>query len=194
MPADCCHQLLKLLAEKPVESLDLVIPELQRLGIAAALTIVLAAGNLIDDLVDQRLGLGHRDQTRIRRRVDLLDLRRTPRDQDSIELVVLRPLPEKLRVGTHLRGLEHDDNETIAAKLGHHLSLIAAARLDANASDLLPTQPMGQFAVTFGSICDPQPGLTCVQRNVEIALASIDTGALCDMLLHLLRTFLECEP
>ena len=53
MPTDLRNQLLELLAEKPAESLDFVLPELSWPLITAALAIVLAAGNLIDDLVDQ---------------------------------------------------------------------------------------------------------------------------------------------
>ena len=66
MLADGCDQLLELLPEKPVESLDLVLPELPQLWITAGFSIVLEAGNLIDDLVDQRLALRHGCQARIR--------------------------------------------------------------------------------------------------------------------------------
>src|SRR6202023_4004092 len=56
--ADRRDQLLELLAEKPAQSLDFLLPELPQTRITAGLAIVLEPGNLVDDLIDQRLMLG----------------------------------------------------------------------------------------------------------------------------------------
>src|SRR5262249_46159227 len=52
MSADGREQLLELVAKKPAESPDLILPELPYLRRAAALAVVLAAGDLIGDLID----------------------------------------------------------------------------------------------------------------------------------------------
>src|SRR5580704_7484904 len=78
--ADRGDQVLELLLEKPAQSLDLVIPELP-LRIAGGLAIVLAPGDLVDDLIDQRLVRRQYHQSRVRRRVDLLGCGGAVRDQ-----------------------------------------------------------------------------------------------------------------
>jgi hypothetical protein len=70
--------------------------------------------------------------------MDLLNGRRTVGDQGGIDLVVLCQLEMKLGIGPHLRGLEHDDIELVAAKLCHDRLLIAAARFDPDPLDPVP--------------------------------------------------------
>ena len=100
----------------------------------------------------------------------------------------------KPRISAHLRGLEHDDHETIAAQLGDDGLLVATARLDADSPDLMPPQPGRQFLMTVSGICHLQPARTSIQRDIELAFASIDAATNHAKLLHLPRTFLECEP
>ena len=73
--------------------------------------------------------------------MDLLGRRRAGRDQGGIDLVVLRSLQDELGIGPHLRGLEHDDHETVAAQLGDDRLLVAAARLDPDPLDPVSPQP-----------------------------------------------------
>jgi hypothetical protein len=64
-----------------------------------------------------------------------LDRCRAGRDQGGINPVVLRQLQVKLGIGSHLRRLEHDHDEPLAAQPGDDRLLIAATRLDADPSD-----------------------------------------------------------
>jgi hypothetical protein len=121
---------------------------------------------MVGDLIDQRLMLGHWRQTRIRRSMDFLGSRRTGRDQTGIDLVVLGPLQVKLRIGAHLRGLEHDDHKSIAAEPSDYGLFIAAARLDADSLDPILPQPGGQFFMTLCRICDLEPGRASIQRCI----------------------------
>src|SRR5260221_309914 len=156
VPADRLDQRFELPLEKPAVSLDLVLPERSQTWITAGFEIVLGPGNLIDDLIDQRLMLGQPYQTRIRRSVELSNCRRARSDEGGVDLVVLGTLLAKLGVGTHLRGLEHDDREAIAAQSTNNRLLVAATRLDANALDLLPPQPGGQSLVPLLGVWDLQ--------------------------------------
>src|SRR6266545_2721650 len=129
-------------------------------------------------------------QARIGRGVDFLDRRRASCDQGRVDLVVLGPLQDELGIGPHLRGLEHNDHEAIAAQLRHHGLLIAAARLNADPFDALAPQPGRQTPVAVRSVVDLQLLRTLIERRIELAFAGIDAGADHVMLAHLRRPFL----
>ena len=73
--------------------------------------------------------------------MNFLDRRRASRDQCGIDLVVLRPLQQKPRIGTHLCGLKHHDHKPIASQMGNDILLITTARLDADPADPMALEP-----------------------------------------------------
>jgi hypothetical protein len=79
--------------------------------------------------------LGKRQQSRIRRGVDLPDRGGAGRDQSSIDLVVLGSLKVELGIGAHLRRLEHHHDNPLASQFGDNGLLIAATRLNPDAFD-----------------------------------------------------------
>jgi len=122
--------------------------------------------------------------------VDFLGRRRAGCDQARVDLVVLGPLQHELGIGPHLRGLEHDDHEAIAAQPCNNGLLVAAARLDADPFDAVALQPGRQRSVAIRSVIDLQLRRTFIERGIELAFAGIDAGADHAMLTHLRRPFL----
>src|SRR5215211_1481451 len=124
-----------------LEAGDLRIPAVPDARITAGLLAGLEADDVLAKLLDERQMLGKRRQTRIGRGMDVLGRRRAGSDQGGIDLVVLGPLQVKLGIGAHLRGLQHDDDKTIAPQLCDDRLLVAAARLDPDPLDAMTPQP-----------------------------------------------------
>src|SRR5262249_34333127 len=93
-------------------------------------------------------------------------------------------------ISPHLRGLEHDDHEAVAAQPRDHGLLVAAARLDADPFDAVLPQPGRQRSVAIRCVIDLQLRRTFIERRIELAFAGIDAGADCVLLAHLRRRFL----
>src|SRR5579862_6184284 len=190
MLADHLLQGLKFGLLGRLETRDLLLPELPAVRVPTRLQPGLVAGNVGDDLLDHRQARRQWRQTRIRWGMDPRRRRRTGRDQDGVELVVLRQLQMKHRIGPHLRGLKHHDHEAGAAQCGHDVHLVAAARLDSDPPHATLTQPSRQAPMAIRIVLDLEPVVTPVQRHVELAFASIDAGANHATFAHLPRPFL----
>src|SRR4029078_11384347 len=143
--------------------------------VAAGLVSVFCPSHVLGNLLHEGQTLSKRDQSRIRRGVDLAHVSRAKRDQSGIYLVVLRALQVKLRIGAHLRGLEHNHHKTPSAQLRHHLTLISAARLNTYALDPMLAQPPRESSVTLGIIVNLQPQ-PARERHFELAFAGINPG------------------
>src|SRR5260221_4915810 len=113
-------------------------------------------------------------------------------DQGGVDLVVLCQLQVKPGIGPHLRGLEHDDHDPVAAQLRHHGLFVAAACLDADPHGAVLPQPFRPLPVAIRGIVDLQPFAATVERHIEFAFAGIDAGADYARLAHLPRT-LPCD-
>src|SRR4029078_5238905 len=157
--------------------------------VAAGLVSVFCPSHVLGNLLHEGQTLSKRDQSRIRRGVDLAHVSRAKRDQRGIYLVVLRALQVKLRIGAHLRGLEHNHHKTPSAQLRHHLTLISAARLNTYALDPMLAQPPRESSVTLGIIVNLQPQ-PARERHFELAFAGINLATQHVMLVHLRRPFL----
>jgi hypothetical protein len=86
--------------------------------------------------------LGKRQQSSVGRGVDRLDRGGAGRDQSRIDLVVLGPLQAELGIGAHLRRLKHHNDKSLAPQLDNNGLLVTATRLNADAFDAMPPQPI----------------------------------------------------
>src|SRR5262249_39486517 len=144
MLTDGGDQCLELRALKLLETSDLASPKRELTWIATGLAAVLDPHDVFTELVDEGEMLRKSRQSRIRSRMDLLGRCGAGCDQGRVDLVVLGSLPLKLGIGAHLRRLEYDHGHIMLAQRGHHLLLVAAARLDADALHPLFAQPLQQ--------------------------------------------------
>jgi hypothetical protein len=188
--ADGRHQPLEFGSLPLLETGDLLLPELPEIRVTTGFAAVLELGNVVSDLIDQRLVIGQRHQAGIRWRMDRLGRGRAGRDQVGVDLVVLGPLQMKPGIGPHLDGLKHDHHEPVAAQLGHHSTLVAAARLDADPLHTILTQQRRQCRMAVRSVVEAPPLGDPADRHVELGLASVDTDADYVRLAHLPRPFL----
>jgi len=192
--ADCRDELPQFAAAQRLHAGDLRIPVGPDAPVAAALTAVLQAGNVLAQLVEHPQRIGQGGEPRIRRGVDRLGRRRARRDQAGVDSVVLGALQNKPGIGPHLGRLEHDHDKTIPAQLGHHRRFVTATRRDPDPLDPVLAQPPRQGAVPGTAIVDLQPLEPPLERRVELAFAGIDAGADHGRLAPLPRPFLEGEP
>ena len=183
-------RVLSSLFKSRVERAIFLLPELPDTWGTAGFAAGLATGDVLRDLLDQRQMLGKWRQAGVGRDMDLFGRCGAGCDQAGIDLVVLRPLQEKLGIGPHLRGLQHYDDKTIAAKMGDDLLLVATACLDADPIDPLLPQPGRQRHVAIRGVVDLHFLDAFRERHIELVLTSVDTGAGYAMLAHLPRPFL----
>lgn len=185
---------LELDPQKRLETGYLVIPEASDARIPAGLAACLEMGDVLRDLLDQRQMLCNRRQARVRRIDDGLCVCGAERDQRCIDLVVLRRLQMKFGIGSHLRGLKHDDHEAVTTQLDNDLLLVSAARLDADPFDATPPQPGRQATMAVSGVIHLQVDFALGQSNIKFAFAGVDPGTDRGSLAHLRRPFLGCEP
>ena len=155
---------------------DLGAPEVAQALIAAGLAARLVAGDVLADLLDDGEMIGELDQSRIGRRMNGFGRRRAGGDQPRIDFVVLSALPAKFCEGTHLRRLEHDDLEAVAAQRQDHVALVTAARLDADAFDAVSAQPRREPVMSVGGIIDGEFLAAGGDGDIEPALAGITSA------------------
>lgn len=91
-------------------------------------------------------------------------------------------------------GVEADDLEATGLQCVHDLDLVAARGLQADASDLMFSQPGGYFVETIdlAALAMQRCRLVRPKRDVQPCLADIDTGRgykLC----HVLLPYLQCD-
>jgi len=150
--ADIGNKRLELDPEDSLQTGDFSLPVPLCARVAAGLVSVFCPSHVLGNLLHEGQTLSKRDQSRIRRGVDLAHVSRAKRDQSGIYLVVLRALQVKLRIGAHLRGLEHNHHKTPSAQLRYHLPLISAARLNTYALDPMLAEAPTQSSVALSVV------------------------------------------
>jgi len=79
--------------------------------------------------------VGQFRQTWIRRSLDPIERGGKGRDQDRIQHIVLGTPQVRPTVCLDLHRLQHQDREVRCTQMIHHAALVAAGRLDADATD-----------------------------------------------------------
>ena len=187
MFTDSRHQGLELDLLALLQTGDIFLPGLLDTRVAAGLEAVLEPRDILLDLVHHRELFGERQQSGIRRGMDLLDRGGAGRDQGRIDLVVLGPLQLELRIGAHLCRLKHHHDKSLAPQLGDNDLLIAATRLNPDTLDPMASQPVQQRLVSFRRVVDLQLRRAAVERDVELPFAGVNPGTDCGTLSHLRR-------
>ena len=190
MLADCSDEFLETVSALFTQAFDLVAPGLADGCVLSGCASCLDAGDILGDLIDPGEMLGKRREAWVWRGMDLFFGRCAVGDQDGVDPIVLGSLQMELGVGPHLRRLEADDGEAVAAEMGDDVTVMRTGGFDPDPFHVVLAEPSGQGGVAIGRVIDLELAGSTADGDVELRLAGIDAGADDAMITHLQSPFL----